>query len=139
MIINIIAAIGWITIIGISPFWKSADKFVIGIVVCLVAGVYCYLNFSHINESGGPAGFSTFEGVSKIFSNPWLIDAAWAHIIAFELVVTMLIRNNAAKHGINYATVIIILLITMFLAPLGLMIYILARRIKTKYYFTALS
>jgi hypothetical protein len=139
MLINIIAAIGWISLIALSPFWKSADKFLIGIIVCLLAFVYSYLNFTHIGESGGPAGFSTFEGVSKIFSNPWLIDAAWAHIIAFDLVVAMLIRNNAAKHGIHYGIVVVVLLITIVFAPLGLLVYLLVRWIKTKSFFTSLS
>jgi Mn2+/Fe2+ NRAMP family transporter len=134
-IINIISAIGWILILVVSRFWKPADKFLIGIVVGMLAIMYSYFNFTHIGEAGGAAGFSTFEGVRKIFSNPWLIDAAWAHIVGIDLVIGMLIKNNAAKHGFNYAVVVVILLLTIVFTPLGLLLYMLARWIKTKQYF----
>jgi hypothetical protein len=137
--INIIAAVGWISIIVLSRFWRSTDKFVIGILVCLLAVSYSYLNIAHLGDVGSPAHFSSFfRVVDKIMINPWLMDAAWAHIVAFDLVIAILIKNNAAKHGINYGIVIIILLITIVFAPLGLLLYLLVRWIKTKQYFTAL-
>jgi len=101
-LINMISAIGWILILIISRFWKAADKFLVCIIVVMLALAYSYFNFAHIGEAGGIAGFSSFEGVTKIFSNPWLIDAAWAHIVGIDLIVGMLIKNNAAKHGIHY-------------------------------------
>ena len=134
-LINIVSAIGWILILVVSRFWKGADNFLVGIVVAMLAVGYSYLNFAHIGEAGGPAGFSTFEGVTKIFSNAWLIDAAWAHIVGFDLVIGMLIKNNAAKHGIPYGVVVILLLVTIAFAPLGLLLYMLVRWMKTKNYF----
>jgi hypothetical protein len=134
-LINVISAIGWLLILIVSRFWKAADIVLVCIIVALLAVAYSYFNFAHIGEAGGIAGFSTFEGVTKIFSNPWLIDAAWAHITGFDLVIGMLIKNNAAKHNIHYGVVIIILLITIVFAPLGLLLYLLTRWIKTKRYF----
>ena len=134
-LINIVSAIGWMLILIISRFWKGADAFLVCIVIAILAVAYSYFNFAHIGESGGPGGFATFEGVAKIFSNPWLIDAAWAHIVGMDLIIGMLIKNNAAKHGFPYWLVIIILLITIVFTPLGLLLYLLARWIKTKQYF----
>jgi hypothetical protein len=134
-LINIVSAIGWILILIISRFWKGADKFLVCIVVALLAVAYSWFNFAHIGEAGGPAGFSTFEGVTKIFSNPWLIDAAWAHIMGVDLVIGMLIKNDATKHGMHYGLVVIILLVTILFTPLGLLLYLLARWIKTRHYF----
>lgn len=138
-LMNVVSAIGWILILIISRFWKGADKFLVGIVVALLAATYSYLNFAHIGEAGGMVGFSTFEGVTKIFSNPWLIDAAWAHIVGIDLIIGMLIKNNAAKHSMPYGLVVIILLITIVFTPLGLLLYLLARWIKTKQYFESIS
>jgi hypothetical protein len=90
-LLNIVSAIGWILILIISRFWKGADTFLVCIVMLALG--YSYVNFAHIGEAGGPAGFSTYEGVSKIFSNPWLIDAAWAHIVGIDLIIGMLIKN----------------------------------------------
>ena len=134
-LINIVSAIGWILILIISRFWKGADALLVCVVVAILAAAYSYFNFAHIGEAGGPAGFSTFEGVSKIFSNPWLIDAAWAHIVGVDLIIGMLIKNNAAKHGIHYGVVVVLLLITIVFTPLGLLLYLLVRWMKTKRYF----
>jgi len=137
-LINIVSAAGWILILIISRFWKGADKFLVCIVVAILAAAYSWFNFAHIGEAGGIAGFSTFEGVTKIFSNPWLIDAAWAHIVGIDLITGMLIKNNAAKHGMPYGLVVIILLVTIVFTPLGLLLYLLARWIKTKQYFESI-
>jgi hypothetical protein len=138
-VINIVSTIGWVLIIIISRLWKAADNLLVCIIVALLAVAYSYLNFAHINEAGGIAGFSTFEGVTKIFSNPWLIDCAWAHIVGIDLILGMLIKNNAAKHNIHYGVVIIVLLITIVFAPLGLLLYLLVRWIKTRRYFENIS
>jgi Domain of unknown function (DUF4281) len=137
-LINIVSATGWILILIISRFWKGADTFLVCIVVAILAAAYSYFNFAHIGEAGGIAGFSTFEGVTTIFSNPWLIDAAWAHIVGIDLIIGMLIKNNATKHGIPYGLVFIILLVTIVFAPLGLLLYLLARWIKTRQYFESI-
>jgi Domain of unknown function (DUF4281) len=138
-LMNAIAGIGWLGIIVLSRFWTFADKFVIGIVVSLLAILYAYFNFGHIGEVGGFTSFLSFDGVQKVFSNPWLINAGWAHIMAFDLMVGIWIKNNAAKNGIPYWIVIFILLVTIMVAPLGLLIYQLVRWIKTKQFFGSLS
>jgi hypothetical protein len=134
-LINIAAAVGWILILVISRFWKGADAFLVCVVVAILAIAYSYFNFAHIGEAGGAASFLTFEGVTNIFSKPWLIDAAWAHIVGIDLIIGMLIKNNAAKHGIPYGVVVILLLITIAFTPLGLLLYLLIRWMKTKIYF----
>jgi hypothetical protein len=139
LLMNIIAGIGWLALIILSPFWKFTDKFVIGIVIMLLSILYSYFNFGHVAEVGGPASFMTFAGVTKVFANPWLINAGWAHIMAFDLMVGIWIKNNAAKNGIPFWIVIPIFLITIMLAPLALLLYQLIRWIKTKQYFASLG
>ena len=134
IVINIVSAVGWILILIVSRFWKAADKFLVCVIVALLAATYSYFNFAHISEAGGIAGFSTFEGVIKIFSNLWLIDAAWAHIVGIDLVIGMLIKNDATKHGMPYGLVVILLLVTIVFTPLGLLLYLLTRGIKTRHY-----
>ncbi len=139
ILMNVIAGIGWLSLIILSRFWALHDKFVIGVVVVLLSILYIYFNFGHIAEAGGPASFLTLEGVQKVFSNPWLINAGWAHIMAFDLMVGVWIKNNAAKNGIHYGIVVPILVITIMLAPLGLFIYHLVRWMKTKRYFDSIG
>lgn len=139
LLMNVIAGIGWLALLILSRFWKFTDQFVIGIVVSLLALLYCYFNFGHITEAGGPTSFLTFGGVIKVFSNPWLINAGWAHIMAFDLMGGIWIKNNAAKNGISYWIVVPVLLVTIMLAPLGLLLYQLVRWIKTKQFFGSIS
>jgi Domain of unknown function (DUF4281) len=139
LMMNIIAGIGWVALIILTPFWKFTDKFVIGIVITLLAIFYSYFNFSHIAEAGGPASFMTFDGVKKVLSNEWLINAAWAHIMAFDLLAGIWIKNNAAKNGISFWIVIPVLLVTIVLTPFGFLIYQLIRLIKTKQYFASIE
>jgi hypothetical protein len=112
---------------------------VIGVIVTLLGIFYSYFNFAHIGEVGGPASFASFDGVIKVFSNPWLINAGWAHIMAFDLMIGIWIKNNAAKNGIHFWIVIPILLVTIMLAPLGFVLYQLVRWIKTKQYFGSIE
>ena len=139
LMMNVIAGIGWLTLIVLSRSWKFTDKFVIGIVVMLLSILYSYFNFGHINEVGGPTSFMTFDGVMKVFSNPWLINAGWAHIMAFDLMVGIWIKNNAAKNGISYWIVVPILLLSIVFAPLAFAVYQLVRWVKTKQYFASID
>ena len=139
LIMNVIAGIGWLVLIIFSPSWKFTDKFVIGIIVTVLSLLYSYFNFGHISEVGGPASFMTFSGVMKVFSNPWLINAGWAHIMAFDLMVGVWIKNNAVKNGVSYWIVVPILLLTIMLAPLAFALYQLVRWIKTKQYFATID
>jgi hypothetical protein len=130
--ITLIGAIGWFIIIVLSQFWKGSDRFVIGIIVSLICGAYVYLNYSYIGEVGGPTAFLTFEGVSKVFANPFLLAAGWAHIMAIDLIIGIWIKNNAAKSNIKYPVVVIILLVTLLFTPLGFLLYELIKLMKNK-------
>lgn len=136
MLLTVIGGIGWLALIALSPFWKNVDRFIIGVIVVLIAITYSYLNFGNIGSVGGPAAFMSFDGVLRVFENPFLVDAGWAHILSFDLMVGMWIKHNAAQCGIKYWIVVLVLLISISFAPLGLLIYLLIRWIKTKQYFT---
>jgi hypothetical protein len=51
-----IAMFGWVILIVASPFWRGADKFLIGIVVTLLAIVYAWC----IGQSFHPDDFQKF-------------------------------------------------------------------------------
>ena len=133
--LNILTGIAWFFILVLSRYWAFADKIVTGIVVVIISGIYTWLNFSHIGEVGGPTQFLSFDGVMRIFSNPYLIMAGWAHIVAFDILVGIWIKNTAAQNGIPYWVVVPILLVTIMFAPLGFLIFWLARWVATNHYF----
>ena len=131
-----IAAVGWIIVLLASPFWTGYDKFVVGIVIALLALSYSWLNFSNF-DPGILKKFSTLDGVGELFQNKYLLAAAWVHFLAFDLLAAVWIKNNSVKHGIGHLLILPALFFTCMLGPLGFLIYLLTRFIKTKNYFAA--
>lgn len=129
-----IAAIGWIILLFVSPFWMGYDKFLVGIVIALLAISYAWLNFSNF-DPGLLKKFSSLDGIAEIFQNRVLLTAAWVHFLAFDLLAAVWIKNNSVKHGIGHVLILPALIFSCLLGPLGFLIYLLTRWIKTKKYF----
>jgi heme A synthase len=129
-----IAAIGWITILLISPFWPDFDKFLVGIIIALLALVYTGLNLANFHVSDG-AKFATLDGVAALFQNKALLTAAWVHILAFDLLTAVWIKRNAMKLGIPHAWILPSLIFSCLLGPLGFLLYLLTRWIRARSYF----
>jgi glucan phosphoethanolaminetransferase (alkaline phosphatase superfamily) len=126
-----IAAIGWIILLFISPFWSRWDKVLVAIIITIPALTYTYLNFINF-EHDMLSKFSTLNGVQSLFQNKALVLAAWEHFLAFDLIVAVWIKKNSLKHGISHWLIIPALIMTCLLGPLGFLIYLLIRIIKTK-------
>ncbi|MHA4810837.1 ABA4-like family protein [Flavitalea flava] len=132
---SLFAGIGWIVVIFISPYWKDFDKFLIGFVIALLALVYTWLNFSNFSPDI-LKNFSSLEGVMTVFQNPELVTAGWVHFLAFDLLGAVWIKRNSLQNGIGHAWIIPSLVFTCIFGPLGYLIYLLTRWIKTKNYFS---
>src|SRR5215210_5507442 len=90
----IIAAIGWIILLFISPFWASYDKIVISIIVVLLAIIYSYCNFSNFDPDILKK-FSSLDGILNLFQNKALLLACWVHIMAFDLIGAVWLKRNS--------------------------------------------
>src|SRR5688500_4168320 len=95
-----IAMAGWIILIFL-PFWFHSDKFILGIIIALLAIVYAWLvmdsfQFSDIKK------FGSLQGVMELFQNPVMLTAGWVHYLAFDLLVGIFIKRNAVKHNISH-------------------------------------
>lgn len=132
---SLFAGIGWIVLIFISPYWVSFDKLLIGLVIALLAGVYTWLNFSNFHPDI-LKNFLSLGGVMKLFGNPELVDAAWVHILALDLLMAVWIKKNSLSLGIPHGWIIPSLIFSCLFGPLGYLLYLLTRWIKTKNYFS---
>ncbi|HEY4289614.1 MAG TPA: ABA4-like family protein [Puia sp.] len=126
-----IASIGWITLLFISPFWPGFDKFLIGIIITLLALVYTGLNFANFHV-GDAAKFGSLDGVATLFQNKALLTAGWVHFLAFDLLTAVWIKKNAVKLGVPHAWIIPAVIFSCLLGPLGFLLYLLTRWIRTK-------
>ena len=132
-ITNSLALLGWLILV-FTPFWKQADKFLIGIMVTLLAIAYAWLIFASFKPADFQS-FSTIEGIMKLFTNKTMVAAGWVHYLAFDLMTGLFIRKNAALHGINHWFTVPCLFFTFMLGPVGLLMYFLLRWIITRQYF----
>ena len=130
----LIAAIGWIILIFVSPFWTGFDKFLIGIIIAILALAYTYLNASNFDPTI-LTKFSTLQGIKELYQNDALVLAGWEHFLVFDLIVAVWIKKNSLKHGIKHLAIIPAIIFTCLLAPLGFLIYLITRWLKTKNYF----
>ena len=135
-ICSAIAMLGWIVLLLLSPFWSSFDKFLIGIIITLFAIVYAWLIFQVFT----PADFEKFgslDGVMELFTNKTAVTAGWVHYLAFDLMVGIWIKKNGLKYNIPHLLLVPCLLLTFMLGPIGVLLYLLIRFIKTRQYFIA--
>lgn len=131
-----IAMVGWLVLLIISPLWSSFDKFLIGVVITLFAIVYAWLIFQ-VFGFGDFEKFGSLNGVMELFTDRTAVTAGWVHYLAFDLLTGIWIKKNAQKYNIHHLILIPCLLLTFMLGPLGLLLYLLIRTIKTKQYFAA--
>jgi Domain of unknown function (DUF4281) len=133
-ICSTIAMLSWLLLIIASPFLQGIDKFLVGVVITLFCIVYAWL----IVQAFSPAdmkSFGSLDGLMVLFQNKSLVTAAWVHYLAFDLVTGIWIKRNSEKYGISHWMVIPCLLLTFMLGPIGLLLYLLIRAIKTRQYF----
>ena len=131
-----IAMAGWLVLLILSPFWSGFDKFLISIVITLFAIVYAWLIFQ-VFAPGDFQKFGSLNGVMELFTDKTAVTAGWVHYLAFDLLTGIWIKKNAGKYGIHHLLLVPCLLITFMLGPIGLLLYLLIRTIKTKQYFAA--
>jgi hypothetical protein len=130
---NTLAMAGWIILIT-TPFWKNADKFLIGILITLFAVIYAWLIFSVFRPSDFKS-FGSLDGVMQLFQNKTALTAGWVHYLAFDLMTGIFIRKNARIHGVSNWLVIPTLVLTFMLGPFGLLVYLTGRWLITGQYF----
>lgn len=133
-ICSTIAMLGWIILLLLSPFWSSFDKFLIGIIITLFAIVYAWLIFQ-VFTPGDFEKFGSLNGVMELFTNKTAVTAGWVHYLAFDLMVGIWIKKNGQKYNIQHLLLVPCLLLTFMLGPIGLLLYLLIRLIKSKQYF----
>jgi len=87
---------------------NGSKKFLIGVIITLLAIVYAWLIASSFNP-GNMKSFGSLDGVMKLFQNKTLLTAGWVHYLAFDLMVGTWIKRNSLKYGIRLGIVFFII------------------------------
>ena len=125
-IANTTALIGWILLIVIPrqviTKWL-VHRGILFVALGLMYAVYIAIGFTESPEGG----FGSLTAVKALFTSDAAVLAGWIHYLAFDLFVGGWIVRDAASRRIRHFIIILPLLFTFMLGPVGLVIYLLIR------------
>ena len=130
----------WINL-GVLPFWiiliffqqsNICRYFVTSIFpFFILSGAYIFMLYkSYLSSYAFDVNFSLYLGIdhlSDLFSNKTFLMIFWIHFISINLFTGGWIVKDAQRFSINKIILIIPLVITYLIGPLGLFIYWLIR------------
>ena len=126
---------------GILPFWlvliffpqSSICKYLVTSIFpyLILSILYVYLIFDNYqNEYNFLANFNLYMGIDELtnlFNNEAFLITFWIHFLAVNLFCGSWIVKDSLKLTMHKLFVLIPLLITYFVGPLGLLIYWMLR------------
>jgi hypothetical protein len=129
--------------LGILPFWallilmpraQITDTLVHSVMMPLILGVtYAWLLATALAlPAPEGAGFSSLEGLMKLFTVEMALVAAWSHYIVFDLFVGAWEARDAQRVGMNHLLLVPCLVLTLLVGPIGLLAYIMIRGLTGK-------
>lgn len=122
---NTAALLSWI-ILAVAPRWKWTSKIILsGAVPLLLSAAYLVIIVLFFGSAEG--GFSSLEGVMKLFTNEWAVLGGWIHYLAFDLLVGIWEVKDSQSRNISHWLVIPCLLLTFMLGPIGFLLYMILR------------
>lgn len=113
----------WILLIAF-PRWPWTHRLVPAAFALPLALVYLWLL---VTNAGGEGGFGSLGAVSALFQNPWVLLGGWIHYLAFDLFAGAWEVRDAQRLGLPHIAVILCLLLTFMLGPIGLLVYWILR------------
>lgn len=121
----------WLLLI-VAPRWRWTQALVHGpVVVLLLAPIYAYMLFGY-GPSPENVDMTTLYGVMSVFSAPHIVVAGWIHYLIFDLFIGAWESRDAQRLGIPHLFVLPCLLATLFVGPVGLLLYVLVRFIARR-------
>ena len=115
----------------LAPRWKWSARLAAPMVLPPIFGViYLYLAIAYFPQSKG--SFGSLHGVSRFFQEPNPALAGWLHYLAFDLFIGAWMVRDAQQQKIPHLAVVPCLVLTFLLGPIGLLLYLVLRAVKTR-------
>ena len=130
----------WINF-GVLPFWiiliffpqsQLCRYFVTSIFpIFILSGAYVFMLYrSYLNSYDFNSNFNLYfgiENISELFSDKTFMMMFWIHFISINIFAGGWIVKDSQKFSINKIVLIIPLIVTYLIGPLGLFVYWLIR------------
>ncbi|MDE0883997.1 MAG: ABA4-like family protein [Myxococcota bacterium] len=127
LIFNNGVLLGWLLLV-LAPGWEWTQRIVHSFgIPLLVAAAYGFSILAGSGEADENASFFSLAGVMLFFASPWSALAGWLHYLVFDLFVGAWEVRDARRRGIPHLAVVVCLVFTLMLGPIGLGLYALVR------------
>lgn len=127
---NTFVLLGWILLLAL-PNWKYTQAVVLNGVILVLGIIYSYLILGSISDFDADS-FNTLENVKVLFQEDEAVAAGWMHYLAFDLLVGTYIVKRSKEIGLSRIVYSLILPFTFMFGPIGYVIFVIAKTIKTK-------
>jgi hypothetical protein len=130
LVANSVAFLGWLFLLA-SPWMPRVADIVAGLAIPLLLAVaYAVLMFSVVDLSAG--GFTTLADLMKLFGRPEAVLVGWLHYLAFDLFIGSWQVETARREGIPFVWIVPALVLTLFLGPIGLLVFMAIRLVARR-------
>jgi hypothetical protein len=125
--VGLTAFAGW-GALALAPLRRPL--MVAGARLAAVALALAYAAILAASWGAEPKGnFSSFAGITLLFSEPGHLLAGWTHFLAFDLFVGAWAVGEAGKRGIPHLAMIPCLALTFLYGPVGLLLFLAVRHV----------
>ena len=124
-IANTAILLAWLPLL-LAPKWSFTKQMLAFPYVPFILSFF-YLFFL-LNDGGlGEADFSSLAGILELYRNatPEAAAAGWMHYLAFDYWVGCWMLSDAQKKAVPHLLIVVPLLCTFMLGPVGIMLYVL--------------
>jgi hypothetical protein len=119
------AGVGWLALALAPSRWHRGVR-VASLAIAVTLGML-YAGLIGAFWVSADGGFGSLEDVARLFGTPGLLLAGWVHYLAFDLLVGLWEREEAARVGIPRWALVPCLLLTFLLGPLGWLAFLAVR------------
>jgi hypothetical protein len=127
---SILIFVPWLAL-TFAPNWRWSETLAsVSALVLMIASAYFTIVFLRTGNEGGHV-FS-FDGIKNLFRNTDMLMTGWLNYLGFALLVGIWETNDAQKNKIPHIWVAPCLLLTFVMGPVGLLLYLLIRWMRTR-------
>jgi len=125
---NTLALLAWIALV-LFPGRRVVSGVICALVVPgLLAAAYAAVIVWKLATDGLPTEDpTTLAGLRSLFDDDWVLAAAWAHYLVFDMVVGAWIARDAVRQGMPWPLRTVALVLTFLSGPIGFLVHVVGR------------
>lgn len=130
LISNTTALLGWILLLFAPWLPRIADRVAGYGIPMLLALVYAVTLVVYMPSAEG--SFTSLSGVAAGFAAPSIALVGWLHYLALDLFIGGWEVRTARRESIPHWQIVPCLVLTLFAAPVGLVLFVLVRGLNNR-------